>query len=401
MNASNDQESLSFPELAAGSVAVAAVVLIAYHGLRVSQPPDLSAAVTTQTPSATVSQARRHLPTARARARQIPPPTEVATRADESSDPGLAASNPPASNTGGTREPSASDFLVGNSPEAIAKTQSPDINGASSHSIRPLDLTPTNDATSARPPEPVREAAIPLPPEPMMVTPIPLPHEAERNPSNPADALWIQTKLRELGYYAGNGNGVWGAASRSALRDFKTMNGLQEDDKWDHETEQRLVSGQNIPASRTFIGGWAESIEECQGSGGSGAPLLIRSRGAETDHGKCSFRSVKPEGAATWHINATCSAEGQAWSANVILRLSGSSLKWSSERGEETYLRCLKPHASRAGANQQCCGVEVSTGDSDGSTAAGENPVREAYDVVEQFILETGSRAWHNLVSSK
>jgi len=389
MNASNDQESLSFPELAAGSVAVAAVVLIAYHGLSVSQPPDLSAAMTTQSPSATVSQARRHVPTARARARQIPPPTEVATRADESSGPGLAASNPPALNTGGTREPSASDFLVGNSPEAIAKTQSPDINGASSHSIRPLDLTPTNDATSARPPEPVREAAIPLL------------HEAERNPSNPADALWIQTKLRELGYYAGNGNGVWGAASRSALRDFKTMNGLQEDDKWDHETEQRLVSGQNIPASRTFIGGWAESIEECQGSGGSGAPLLIRSRGAETEHGKCSFRSVKPEGAATWHINATCSADGQAWSANVILRLSGSSLKWSSERGEETYLRCLKPHASRAGANQQCCGVEVSTRDSNGSTAAGENPVREAYGAVEQFILETGSRAWHNLVSSK
>ena len=413
MNASNDQESLSFPELAAGSVAVAAVVLIAYHGLRVSQPPDLSAAVTTQTPSATVSQARRHVRTARARARRIPPPTEVATRAEESSGPGLTASNPPASSTGGTKGPSASDFLVGNSPQAIAKTQSPDINGASSRSIRPLDPTPTNDATGARPPEPVRdaaipvspepmrEAAIPLPPEPMMVTPIPLPHEAERNPSNPADALWLQTKLRELGYYAGNGDGVWGAASRSALRDFKTMNGLQEDDKWDHETEQRLVSGQNIPASRTFIGVWAESIEECQGSGGSGGPLLIRSRGAETDHGKCSFRSVKPEGGATWRINAACSAEGQAWSANVILRLSGSSLKWSSERGEETYLRCLKPHASRAGANQQCCGVEVSTGDSDGSTAAGENPVREAYDVVEQFILETGSRAWHNLVSSK
>src|SRR5262249_60940041 len=123
-----------------------------------------------------------------------------------------------------------------------------DISAASPRSISRLDPTQTNAATSARPPEPMREAAIPLP------------HEAERNPSNPADALWIQTKLRELGYYAGNGNGVWGVASRSALRDFKTMNGLQEDDKWDHETEQRLVSRQKIPASRTFIGGWGERV---------------------------------------------------------------------------------------------------------------------------------------------
>src|SRR5262249_56035209 len=145
---------------------------------------------------ARVSGAGRPGPTGGARAGKTPPPREVETREDESSDPGLTASNPPASNTGGTSEPSASDFLVGNSPEAIAKTQSPDINGASSHSIRPLDLTPTNDATSARPPEPMRGGAIPPP------------HDAERNPSNPADALWIQRKLRELGYYAGNGNGV-------------------------------------------------------------------------------------------------------------------------------------------------------------------------------------------------
>src|SRR5262249_1264160 len=139
-----------------------------------------------------------------------------------------------------------------------------------------------------QPPKPIREAAIPATPEP------------ERSPSNRIDAIWIQTRLHDLGYFAGNANGIWGSTSRSALRDFKTMNGLAENDKWDPETEQRLLSVQNVSASSTFIGGWAQSVEECQRFRGGGAPLIIRPRGAETDRVKCSFRSVKREVAATW-----------------------------------------------------------------------------------------------------
>ncbi len=340
MNLSNEQEPFSLSELAAGSTAVVAVALIAFLGVRVSQPPDPPPANIAQaTPSpatgpssaAEMSQRRRHVPTATARARQGLPPNDVIMHLSESSGADLSASHPPASNPAATKGAAASNFLVEAAPATIVEMQSPDIGGPPPSLIGPPDLFRTKDAISVRPSEPIREAAIPAPPE------------AERNPSNRSDAMWIQTKLRDLGYLAGNGSGVWGAASRNALRDFKTMNGLAEDDKWDRDTEQRLLSKQNVPASSTFIGGWAQSVEECQRFRGPGAPLVIRSRGAETDSVKCSFKSIKREVATTWRIQAACSAGGQSWNANVSLKLAGSNLNWSSENGKETYVRCAKP----------------------------------------------------------
>jgi hypothetical protein len=340
MNLSNEQEPFSLSELAAGSSAVAAVALIAFLGVSVSQPPDPPPANISQaTPSAATgpnsateaSHRRRHVPTATARARQGLPPNDVIMRLSESSGADSPASHRPASNPAATKGAAASNFLVEAAPATIVEMQSPDIGGTPPSLIGPPDLFRTKDAISVRPSDPIREAAIPAPPE------------AERNPSNRPDAIWIQTKLHDLGYLAGNGSGVWGPASRNALRDFKTMNGFAEDDKWDRETELRLLSKQNIPASSTFIGGWAQSVEECQRFRGVGAPLVIRSRGAETDSVKCSFRSIKREVATTWRIQAACSAGGQSWNANVSLKLIGSNLNWSSENGKENYVRCSKP----------------------------------------------------------
>jgi hypothetical protein len=278
-----------------------------------------------------VSQRRRHVPTATARARQGLPPNDVIMRLSESAGADSPASHPPTSDPVATKGAAPSNFLVEAAPATIVDMQSPAIGGPPPPLIGPLDLFRTKDAISARPSNAIREAAIAAPPE------------AERNPSNRSDAIYIQAKLHDLGYLAGNGSGVWGAASRNALRDFKTMNGLAEDDKWDRETEQRLLSKQNVPASSTFVGGWAQSADECQRFRGVGAPLVIRSRGAETDSVKCSFRSIKRELATAWRIQAACSAGGQSWNANVSLKLIGSNLNWSSENGKETYVRCVKP----------------------------------------------------------
>jgi len=204
--------------------------------------------------------------------------------------------------------------------------------------IPPPQPRPEREAPSV-PERPGREAALPPPDEAAIPPP-----EPERNPSNHSDALWIQTRLHDLGYFTGNGTGIWGPASRYALRDFKTMNGLAEDEKWDRDTEHRLASKQTVPAASTFIGGWAQSAEECQQFHGTGAPLVIRSRGADTQNVKCSFRSLKREPPASWRVQATCTAGGQSWNANVSLKLTGSSLNWSSENGNETYVRCsVKP----------------------------------------------------------
>jgi hypothetical protein len=170
------------------------------------------------------------------------------------------------------------------------------------------------------------------------------PPEPELNPLNPSDAIWVQARLADLGYFNGNRSGVWGPVSRSALRDFKSMNGLQEDDRWDRETEQRLSSKQVVPAAKTFIGGWAEDNDQCQ----YGAPLVISSRAAKVAGGECDFRSIKRDTAARWHVQALCTDGASSWNANVSLKLNAPKLIWSSERGTATYVRCAKPSMSSA-----------------------------------------------------
>jgi Putative peptidoglycan binding domain len=169
------------------------------------------------------------------------------------------------------------------------------------------------------------------------------PSATERDPQNRPDAIWIQAKLGDLGYFSGSRNGVWGGASRNALRDFKSMNGLPENDRWDKETEQRLSSREVIPASKTFIGGWAEGGDQCGSDGDHSPPIVISSRAAKTEGGECDFRSIKREGAGHWRVDAVCTSEGNSWNANIDLKLSLPNLIWTSERGTTTYVRCGKP----------------------------------------------------------
>jgi hypothetical protein len=168
--------------------------------------------------------------------------------------------------------------------------------------------------------------------------------EPELNPQNPSDAIWVQARLADLGYFTGSRSGAWGPASRSALRDFKSINGLQEDDRWDRETEQRLSSKEVIPAAKTFIGRWAEDIDQCR----NGAALVISSRAAKVVGGECDFRYVEREATAQWRVQAVCTDGGSSWNANVSLWLTAPKLIWSSERGTATYVRCSKVQTSSA-----------------------------------------------------
>lgn len=154
----------------------------------------------------------------------------------------------------------------------------------------------------------------------------------------------MQARLADLGYFAGSRSGVWGPISRRALRDFKTMNGLGEDDRSDKETEQRLSSKQVVPAGETFIGGWAENIDQCR----NGTRLVISSRAAKVIGGECDFRSVRREAATQWQAQAVCTDGGSSWNANISLKLIAPKLTWSSERGTATYLRRVKSQTSTA-----------------------------------------------------
>jgi hypothetical protein len=326
-------QPFSRAEITAGSVALVAVVVVAFVGLHAPQPQDSS-------PSTLVAAAA---PSNTSNAK-IPTQPEVAGSVDRPpSEPQLPAPAP--SNTSNAKIPTQPEVTgsvdrAPSEPQLPAPVWRPD---------DPVVANPTGPRVSTfaatEPPkepaatEPLKEtAAVALPPP-----------DTDLNPQNPSDAIWMQARLGDLGYFSATRSGVWGPASRSALRDFKSMNGLQEDDHWDRETEQRLSSRQVIPAAKTFVGGWAQDINQCENARDRGAPIVISSRAARTAGGACDFRSVKREASALWRVQAVCTAGGYSWNANVKLQLSAPNLIWSSERGTATYVRCSKPELDGSG----------------------------------------------------
>ena len=55
-----------------------------------------------------------------------------------------------------------------------------------------------------------------------------------------ADATFVQERLRTLGYLEYPPDGIWGAGSRAALRDFRRTRSLGNDDRWDAGDSIRL-----------------------------------------------------------------------------------------------------------------------------------------------------------------
>lgn len=85
-------------------------------------------------------------------------------------------------------------------------------------------------------------------------TAYPPPPAAGLNPLNRADGQRIQQRLTELGYYTARGDGAWGIASRSALRNFKVANGLADDDEWNAMAETVLFDEQAVRAADAPVG---------------------------------------------------------------------------------------------------------------------------------------------------
>jgi hypothetical protein len=155
-----------------------------------------------------------------------------------------------------------------------------------------------------------------------------------RNLSSRSDVYWIQTRLRQLGFLRIQPTGTWDAISRGALRDFKVVNQLPQDDVWDVLAEQKLDSGSSLKAGSTFVGSWSESPRCVRDE-----LLVINTRAARTAAGVCDFLTIRLE-APGWRIRAKCMAGSETWIANIKLILRGRQLTWSSEREPTTYYRC-------------------------------------------------------------
>jgi hypothetical protein len=309
-----ERQPFSASEIATGGAALAAVLLVTFIGLRASQPNDrLPAAPVPAAPLPAASVAFAPTDTS------IPNESKNESENDSKNQSRLesTASIEPLPSERSDRRVVIRETQPYSAPWQAAELPSPNPSG-----LRP----PTFPTESAKD---TADTAPPLP-------------DTALNPQNPSDAIWLQARLGDLGYFSANRTGVWGPKSRNALRDFKSMNGLQEDDRWDRETEQRLSSREVIPAAKTFIGGWAEDVDQCGRGRDHNAPIVISSRAAVAVGGGCDFRSVRQEAPAQWRVQATCSRGGNSWNANVDLKLTAPNLVWSSERGIRTYVRCTK-----------------------------------------------------------
>ena len=114
----------------------------------------------------------------------------------------------------------------------------------SSVSVReqPPRLTPTPVVTPTPTPTPV---PTPTP------TPIPIPSEyvliSKKNQNERLDAVVaIQARLRELGYYGGETDGLYGDSTFLAVVAFQRANGLKSDGLAGADTQRLLFEGENL-----------------------------------------------------------------------------------------------------------------------------------------------------------
>jgi hypothetical protein len=214
------------------------------------------------------------------------------------------------------------------------------------------------------------------------------------------DAVLLQKQLMERGYLIGAADGVWGPRAHAAFEDFRRVEGFVPDDVRTEEMQMSLVAqspeaaeeaqrplvvkppetgapatleasgavGEDAtppprpralpaeirdaapeprpaaleqpPSAASYVGAWARSRADCFQT--NAPPLAISAGRADSFGGimgSCEFEEIQRDGAG-WRTRARCSADGKNWTANVQLRVSGSTLVWSSERGRATYYRC-------------------------------------------------------------
>jgi DNA-binding helix-hairpin-helix protein with protein kinase domain len=170
---------------------------------------------------------------------------------------------------------------------------------------------------------------------------VPAANVIKRQLTKPDDAIEVQKRLSELGFFSGPVSGKWGPQSRRALLEYKTLATLEKNDVWDASTENSLFSEDAPHAARNlaFIGGWSVEQGECGGAG-EPAPLRITANRAETDGGACQFNAIRPDGSNAWRIDALCSVNGISHLAHIRLAVKGTVLHWTSEQPEALYYRC-------------------------------------------------------------
>ena len=177
-------------------------------------------------------------------------------------------------------------------------------------------------------------------------TPAPLPEATvptlpQEESSTDEDIRRAQSRLHDLGFLAAAGTGRWNSTSRNALRDFKLVNRLANDDVLDLATRKKLNSPEAIRADQSFLGNW------CRSAGTKKLQLSINShRTKSSEGGICLFHNIQAENRG-WRVRATCSERKETWNANGKITVMANKLVWISDRDEVNYFRCSERHPER------------------------------------------------------
>lgn len=139
---------------------------------------------------------------------------------------------------------------------------------------------------------------------------------ASLHPLNPGDALKIQARLFELGYYRKTGDGVWGMASRFALTDFKVANNLPPDDIWDGSVEQAMQRPQVVPAVETPFGEWVQPGTPC-GDPNNPRRLVISAKAVTAGLGSCTLDPPLQRSQQGWTASGVCTQGAASARARV------------------------------------------------------------------------------------
>ena len=102
-------------------------------------------------------------------------------------------------------------------------------------------------------------------------------------------------------------------------------------------------SGTSPPQFKSgFVGSWAADARACAARPGTGSDIrtVIGERGARAGPNSCAFKEKKQIGNSEWEMKALCADGSERWESTVRLSLSKNKLKWSGQRGTQTYVKC-------------------------------------------------------------
>lgn len=91
-----------------------------------------------------------------------------------------------------------------------------------------------------------------------------------------------------------------------------------------------------------FVGLWAADVRTCEFRPGTENNLLtvIGERGARAGGNSCEFKEKKQVGNYEWEVKAACADGSTRWESTVRLSVSKNKLRWSGQRGTQTYFKC-------------------------------------------------------------